>query len=577
MGTISKFAALAAACGAVVLSTRVSLAADVNAAASGDWSAPGTWTPNEPTATDNAFVGGGFAVGVTQAGETAQRLDLGLAAGSGGTVNVTGGDLTIAANGPIPSIRIGQIAGSTGLFTMSGGTVTVNGPGGSGSDGLAIGDVLVGDLGTGRLDVSGGTMTLRDEMAIGVGSGSQGTVNLTGGTITNGFLGNASIPAFGSGRSVIIGFGNGGTGTMNVNTAGTLTVRFDVLLGLIGNANGTLNIDAGGTVNTNFTFASGSATGVSTINQTGGSYNHIQGAVIGQRGTTTYNHSGGTYTAGGFLSIGDDGTGVYNLSGSAVTTVGNEFLMGVFAAGNGTVNQSGGTATAARMVAGRDGVGVYNQSGGSLNVASVFLGDYDTSSGTHRISGGTVAVSGNYSVGGALASNAPPDASRTGTQGQAVGAAGTLIVRGNGATINIGGQLLANPADNTRTDGPDNSATLRFEILSGAGTSLVNVTGAADLDGAIIDMALEGFTPSNGQIFNLISAGGGFGATGTGTTQNTGTGEGYALAAGDSANWILSVVSTGGSGEMLRATYVPEPASLAALGLSAVLLRRRKA
>lgn len=571
-----RAAACTVACGLMVTLTGATHAADVNAAASGDWSSAGTWTPNEPVAADNAFINGGLTVGVSQAGEVANRVDLGTVAGQTGSLNITGGDLTVGSGGALPSIRVGQIAGSTGSITMSGGTVNVIG----GTDnGLAIGDILIGDLGTGTMLMTGGNFTVSDEIVVGVGPGSVGTLTVNGGTI-----GNGQLPGPG-GRSVIAGFGANSVGTINVGGTGVINARFDVLLGLIDNGNGTLNINEGGTVNANFLFASGSATGTSTINHTGGTFNTLAGFVIGQRGQSTYNLSGGTMN-GGFVSVGDDSTNAtLNVTGGTINAR-NELLVSVFVPSTGVLNQSGGTinvgvvgASLGTVSVSRDGVlGTYNMTGGTLNTDRVFLGDFDSTLGVHNISGGTINVRGNYSVGGALASNAPADDVRTGTQGQAVDAKGRMVVRGSAASINIAGNFLANPADNTRADGPDNAATLVFEIQDATGTSLVNVLGAADLDGAVVDMNLLSFTPAAGSVFDLIAAASGFGATGIGTTQNTGTGEGCTLLAEDTGVWSLRVVGSGtAGGEILQAVYVPEPTSLLALAsVSAIALGRRR-
>lgn len=567
--SVQQSAALVAG-GLLAFAAADAAAATVNAVGSGDWSNAATWSPNEPTATDDANINGGFTVDLTQAGEVAQVVDLGNIPGEAGSLNIQSGDLTIAG-GAIPSIRVGQIAGGTGTLTMSGGTVNING----GTDnGLAQGDLMVGDVGAGTMTMTGGNFTVSDEIVVSTGGGSTGTLTVSGGTLTNGTLANGGS---GTGRSIIAGFGANTNGVVNVNGTGTLTVRFDVVLSLFDNSTSTLNLSENGTVSANFLFSSPSPAGTSTINQTGGTFDALVAAVVGQRGASTYNHSGGLLTAG-TLSVADDSpNAVYNLSGAGVVQTRDQILLGVFNPGNGTLNQTGGSATTNVVAAGRDGTGTYNQSAGTLTANRVYLGDYDDSNGTHRISGGTVNIAGSYNVGGALASNAPGDDVRTGDQGQALGAHGTLIVRGSAATIDIGGDFLANPADKTRA-GTANTANLVFEILDITGTSLIDVVGQGDLDGAVVDMDLiGGFTPATGSTFDLITAEL-FGATGTGTTQATGTGEGYTLDPEDAGLWSLAIVP-GGRGEILQATYVPEPASLtaAALGATALLRRRRRA
>jgi hypothetical protein len=135
-------------------------------------------------------------------------------------------------------------------------------------------------------------------------------------------------------------------------------------------------------------------------------------------------------------------------------------------------------------------------------------------------------------------------------------------VSGSAATIDIAGDFLANPADkhaNRKSLAPgdlrDNSATLNFEIFNASGTSLIDVGGVADLDGAVIDIDLMGgFLPSVGATFDLLEASS-FGATGTGTTQNVGTGEGFILATEDAGVFSLTVVPGAGI-ETLRATFL---------------------
>jgi hypothetical protein len=94
-----------------------------------------------------------------------------------------------------------------------------------------------------------------------------------------------------------------------------------------------------------------------------------------------------------------------------------------------------------------------------------------------------------------------------------------------------------------------------FQLFNSSGTSLINTTGVADLDGAVVDLALMGgFTPSVGATFDLLKASS-FGSTGVGTTENVGTGMGFTLAAEDTGVFSVAVVTSGVS-KILRATYL---------------------
>jgi fibronectin-binding autotransporter adhesin len=520
--------------------------AQTAAVSSGNWSDPLTWSAGEPTAAATATINGGFTVAVDQAGEAAGILDLGTVAAQTGNLTVAApGDLTVST-----TMRIGQVAGSTGDITMTGGTATVNGAVGSG---FGDGDLIVGDVGNGTHTQSGGDVNVADEIIIGLADVSTGVVSVSGGNFRT------------NGRSILVGFD--GNGTLNVSGTGNVRANHDMFVGFVEGSTGNLT-QSGGTIEAGFMFSnflSGGAGSTANINMTGGAYNVRLAFVLGQGvGTTTMNHSGGAINAptnNGDMVVSDGGgnTSVYNISGTATVTLLHNFLVGVFNGSNGTVNQSGGTITAGdNLVIGRDGVGVWNLSGGTASATNVFLGDFDDSSGTMKISGGALNLSGNLSVGGALASNAaafPP--------GHALDANGTLIVSGTGGTIDVGGDLLANPHDNPRIGGGGerNDATLVFEALGG-GVSTIDVTGIADLTGAVIDVDLFSSFAA-GTTFDLITA--------------TSISTDYLQASEDVGSISLTILA-GRNGEILRATVIPEPAAMAiaAIGLVAVGVQQRK-
>jgi T5SS/PEP-CTERM-associated repeat protein len=574
-----------------------------NSFASGNWNSTGTWTAGIPTDTSSATINGGHTVTLDQVGAITNLLDVGTIADETGNINISG-ELTVFDSDEVTepntsAIRLGQVAGSTGNLTMSGGQVFISEDSDS-IDEFNDGDLVIGQSGTGTATITDGTLTAADEVFIGQDPGSNGTLNISGGTL------NAAR------RSLQVGFS--GTGTLNISGTGVINHA-----GLL--------------------FSSFNPGSTSTINQTGGTINASAPIVIGRQGDSTYNHSGGLVDIVNVLVVADnfpDGlppdhpgiTATYNISAGATLDVGNIMWLGAFGGGHGIVNQTGGSVTTGATAIGRDGMGTYNlsdgtynltgmdgftpnnhfvvgqvgniddniaqgtgffnQTGGTVTIATgVFLGDYDSSEGTYRISGGTLNVTGtgshpnpgpfedfigDFSVGGALASNAEltrvepdgtpcPGTAGCGAQGQALGANGTLIVSGSAATIDIAGNFLANPADKSsfRSDpfiaGADNSATLGFEIFDNSGTSLIDVAGVADLDGAVIDLDLmSGFTPAINATFDLLKASS-FGSTGTGTTQNVGTGEGFSLATEDAGGWSLAVVAGGGF-ETLRATFL---------------------
>jgi hypothetical protein len=515
-----------AAVGAIGLGGARQATAQTNAIATGNWSDPATWSAGEPNGTTPALINGGFTVTVDQAGETTNLIDMGTVAGETGNLAIApGANLTVDGAG-IPSIRVGQVTDSTGHVTMTGGTVAINGAVGSG---FAIGDMLVGDNGTGTFTMSGGTLTAADEVFVGLGGTSNGTLSVSGGTLSV------------AGRNLLVAFFGGATGALEISGAGAV------------------NVDE-------FLFSSFNDAATSTITQTGGTLN-VGGALVhGRRGNATYNHSGGTVNVttaqgNGDFVVGDGGPGnVYNISESAITNAGRHFLVGVFGDAVGTVNQTGGTINVGGLLrVGVDGIGNFTQHGGVVNVTgSVFLGDFDTSLGTYVVAAGELNVTGNLSVGAALASNAP--ANPTGTEGQALDADGTLVISGSAGSVNVDGNLLANPGDHTRRrpdNTGDNVSMLVFEILDASGVSTIDVTGLADLTGTIIDVDVLGGSFAVGSTFDLITA--------------ADISSDYLQAQDDAGQFALSIV-TGGNGEILRATVIPEPvsAALAAVGALAV-------
>jgi hypothetical protein len=539
--------------------------AQTAAVQTGNWSTGSTWSAGEPAAGVTTTIDGGFTVSVDQTGEAAGTVDIGTAAGQTGNLSVaTGADLAVSGGG-LPSIRVGQAAGSTGNLTMTGGAVNIIG---GTNNGFAVGDLLVGDVGTGTLTLSGGDLRVSDEIPIAVGPASTGVVNISGGSLQTGLNPPVLVnPGDPNGRSILVGFG--GNGTLNVSGTAFVRANFDLLVGFQPGSTGAVNL-SGGTIEAGFMFSNSftAAPGSTvTMTQTGGTFNARIAYVMGQgQGTSMLTHSGGAInctTGNGDMVVSDGGgnTSTYNISGTATVNLSHDFILGTFEGANGTVNQTGGTITAANNLRiGADGVGHWNLDGGTVNAKNVFLGDFDSSNGTLKISGGTLNLSGDLSVGGALASNAgvfPP--------GFALDANGTLIVSGAGGDINVAGSLLANPLDNPRVGGGGerNDGALVFEALTSSGISRIDVTGVADLSGATIDVDLLGGTFAPGSTFDLITA--------------SSISSDYVQVAEDVGHFSLAIVS-GGNGQILRATLVPEPATLAlcVLSLAAFPGRRRR-
>lgn len=247
------------------------------------------------------------------------QLFVGSNTGSTGTVTVNGG--TLSGNTWMVVGRRG-----TGTMTVNGGTVQKTG----------ANHLVVGDLGgTGTLKVTNGTVSISGELRLGSGSGSVGTFNMEGGTLTT-----TNWLAIGRESN-----GQKGTGTMNIS-GGTITkngvgsLTLNGVSSTVNQTGGVLNITYSDTVNVGDTWLSEGTGTQSTWNASGGEANLGKITRIGYRGDATMNVDGSAVVNNGIVYIGSEGTstGTLNLKG------------GTFAAryieegaGQGFINFDGGT------------------------------------------------------------------------------------------------------------------------------------------------------------------------------------------------------------------------------------------
>lgn len=259
---------------------------------------------------------------------------------------------------------------------------------------------------------------------------------------------------------------------------------------------------------------------------------------IGNTGTDTVV----TVTSGGALfntktfglSVGQNTGTVATLNIDAGGTVGDDGLtypreyVFVSENGTGTLNINGGTLYGQGVYLGfkaGSGPAVLTMSSGLLDVADkVYIGYF--TDGTATFSGGTANLVGDVYVG--------------------YNTTGRLNVVGSAAAIACGGQLNM-----------DNDGTMGFTLNSSTGhISCINANSTS-LTGGTIDMALDGYVPTFGQVFDLVK-------DLDGTISITS----LSLAAEDVGSWELQ---TNGS-DTLQAKYVavPEPATAALLGLGVI-------
>ena len=264
-----------------------------------------------------------------------------------------------------------------------------------------------------RLDHVAGTAGTNGGSWMFVGQdNSAGTYNLAntgsaGAGITGFAQGSGSFNA--TGNLLVGAFGDNRTGTIRVNTSGTLAVSGELFIGDSQNSTGNFLLESG-TMTANNKIFVGNNKANGTLTMSGGTLTKTGGdeTFVGRdQGTGTITQSGGTITLNHNLYVGQSSgsTGTYNISGSSVLNVARDFVVGR-ESGTGTLNMTGGTITKTGdekfIVGHNNGVGTVVQSGGTISANNeLYIGNENASaSGTYTLSGtGALNVSNEVVVG----------------------------------------------------------------------------------------------------------------------------------------------------------------------------------
>lgn len=264
-----------------------------------------------------------------------------------------------------------------------------------------------------RLDHTAGIAGTNGGSWIFVGQdNSAGTYNLAetgsaGGGITGFAQGSGSLNA--TGFLLVGAFGDNRTGTVRVNTSGTLAVSGEFFVGDSQNSTGNFMLESG-TMTVNNKIFVGNNQGTGTLTMSGGTLTKTGGdqTFVGRdNGTGTLSQSGGTITLNHdfYVGQGGGGNGTYNISGSAVLNTGRDFVIGR-ESGTGTLNMTGGTITKTGdekfIVGHNNATGIVVQSGGTISANNeLYIGNENASaSGTYTLSGtGALNVSNEVVVG----------------------------------------------------------------------------------------------------------------------------------------------------------------------------------
>ena len=360
---------------------------------------------------------------------------------SGGT-RIWSGTISVVAGGSInhssADLIVGQSFGRTGTLNVSGGRVTSD----SGYIGRYDGAVA-GSVGTAT--VSSGTWANRGSLYVGYGG--TGTLNVTGGSVTNtvgylgipstaGGVGTATVSSGTWANSSELGVGLSGTGTLNV-TGGSVT-NTNGYLGYDAGSVGTATVSSGTWANSIGLIVGRSGTG--TLNVSGGrvtSDDGFIGLAAGSKGTATVSSgtwaNSGPWFNSGKLYVGGSGTGTLNVTGGSVTNVGNGYI-GDAAGSVGTATVSSGTwANSGNLTVGRSGTGTLTMSGGLVAVGGTLSkGAYGT---INLNSGGTLQI-GTGTTGGVLGTDLINNGTLIFNRSDASTYSGTIS--GTGAITNVG-------------------------------------------------------------------------------------------------------------------------------------------
>ena len=327
-----------------------------------------------------------------------------------GTGTIDNGGNALTLNNTAPSEFSGVISGSgtmvksgSGTLTLSGantytGATTVNAGALTLASGgaLASNDITVGPNTTAEMTIqSGATVTTNGAIYVGLDNGSDGTLNIEGGTVNAYWLrpgrnaGSKGVVNISGGvvtfskPSTVSGYdeseiGNNGSGKITVSGDAKLNFSGTVRIANMGKAESFINIQDYGEMTVKSLFVGQRGTNLGSMTLSG----HAKLTIDNELNVGTNSGSKGT----GTMTLKDYAT--VTLGGTARSYVG-------YNAGTSTLNVSDNasfTVTGKGFLIGESGAGVINQTGGTITLKTtegqVFLADAKTGKGTLNISGG---------------------------------------------------------------------------------------------------------------------------------------------------------------------------------------------
>ncbi|MEC5127716.1 LamG-like jellyroll fold domain-containing protein, partial [Verrucomicrobiales bacterium BCK34] len=399
-------------------------------------------------------------------------------------LHIDGGTLTMTPGSTIVVQRfaVGESGGSTGSYTAP-----VN------QSITSTGTTSVGASGTGTLNLTNSGVTLTSGNAY-VGERTSGNGKVT----INGNANAWDVSSF-----LIIG--NSGTGMVDL-VDGTLDVDGALTLGAVSGSNGTLVVGDGTTAPTVEISGGNTETalhGTGRITVKSGTFTQeVSNIIVGQEATSnaTFEVSGGTVTSNGLIRI-NHGTGLIDISGGIVNSAETVDVINKAGATSGIINVSGGTLNVATAAAGNGGlfIGNYNEAGvtAELNVSGTGIVNVNgsgsqggfrianngsdssgavtlTGSGQINVSGGNTELADNGTGTMTVDGGTFTQSSGNFVVGQGAGSDGTVVFDSGIIDIQTGDLNIANAGVGFFTQ---NGGTLLAGALQTGNTGAAGVTG----------------------------------------------------------------------------------------------------
>lgn len=467
-------------------------------------------------------------------------------------------------------------------------------------------DVTVGNAGTGSLAIEGASVVGYSNAWLGLNSGSNGTVKVTGAGSQLNALANLVVGAAGVGTmtldngGVVTSKGGGlgtianGTGTVKVtgansqwNSTGALAV------GQLGT--GSLTIEAGGVVsntagvvganlgsngrvtvsgigsqwrNSSDLFVGQMGTGTLSVGSGGvvSNAHGVIGQLTGSSGTVTLTGAGSSWHNAGDLSVGYAGTGTLNVLAGAEVSNGDGYIGREGGPGSMATVSGAGARWATRSVLYVNNGSLVVREGGVASSRSAVVGAYAGRAGAVTVTGAGSQWNNDavlYLGLNGSASLSMLDSGRVTTQALNVGALGTLNL-GQGAWLGTSdGTTNGNTVNFTGDSSIAGHFTNNGRVLGSAGTlSFLNdVSGAGSYAGNVLFKA--GYSPGNSPA--AIDFGGGDVGFGSGSVLDI---EVFGATPGAQYDQLLHInkLTFNGTLNLIFGNgYVPAPGSLLTL------------